>query len=97
MTETRFDTGDPTADEALADLADDDPTAADLAENGFTALTWGRGLPAVSLRGLQDYLWYQLAARAGASRRPDGRRGPHRAPPGPARRLPLEPHPHRTA
>ncbi len=37
MTVTRFDTGDPAVDEALADLADDDPTAADPAENGFTA------------------------------------------------------------
>ena len=65
MTQTRFDTGDPTVDEALAGLAVDDPTAADLADDGFTALTWGRGLPAVSPRELQDYLWYQLPYKHG--------------------------------
>lgn len=67
MTVTRFDTGDPAVDQALAGLADDDPTVADLADDGFTALTWGRGLPAVSLRGLQDYLWYQLPYKHGGT------------------------------
>lgn len=67
MTVTQFDTGDPAVDEALADLAVDDPAVADLASDGFTALTWGSGLKAVSLRGLQDYLWYQLPYKHGGS------------------------------
>ena len=65
MTQTRYDTGDPAVDDALADLAATDPTVADLAADGFTALTWGSGLKAVSLRGLQDYLWYQMPYKHG--------------------------------
>ena len=65
MTQTGYDTGDPTVDDALADLAATDPTTADLAADGFTALTWGSGLKAVSLRGLQDYLWYQMPYKHG--------------------------------
>jgi len=55
-----FDTGDRTVDAALADLAAADPDTARCAETGFAGLTWGNGLPAVGLRGLQEYLWYQL-------------------------------------
>jgi hypothetical protein len=65
MTQTRYDTGDPAVDDALADLAATDPTTADLAADGFTGLTWGSGLKAVSLRGLQDYLWYQMPYKHG--------------------------------
>jgi hypothetical protein len=55
-----FDTGDEVVDSALAELADADPDAARCAETGFAGLTWGTGLHTVSLRGLQEYLWYQL-------------------------------------
>ena len=65
MTATRFETGDAVVDAALADLAVADPATAERAADGFTALTWGRGLPAVSLRGLQEFLWYQLPYKHG--------------------------------
>ena len=78
MTQTRFETGDPTVDAALAELAVADPATADRADDGFTALTWGRGLPTVSLRGLQDFLWYQLPFKHGG---PLARRWPSNEPP----------------
>ena len=61
MTErTAFDTGDEAMDAALTDLATADPACANQAEAAFGALTWGQGLQIVSLRGVQEFLWYQL-------------------------------------
>ncbi len=65
VTQTRFDTGDAQVDTALAELAVAGPAVADRAADGFTALTWGNGLPAVGLRGLQNFLWYQLPYKHG--------------------------------
>jgi hypothetical protein len=65
MTQARFDSGDPRVDTALAELAAADPDTADRAADAFAGLTWGRGLHAVSLRSLQDYLWYQLPDKHG--------------------------------
>lgn len=53
-------TGDRTVDAALADMARDDPHAADAARAGFGSLTWGEGLAAVTAHSLADFLWYQL-------------------------------------
>ena len=60
---TGFDTGDDTVDAALTDLAATDPVAANQAEAAFGALTWGQGLQIVSLRGVQEFLWYQLPSK----------------------------------
>lgn len=65
MTEARFDSGDPRVDTALTELAATDADAADRAADAFNGLTWGNGLPAVSLRSLQEYLWYQLPYKHG--------------------------------
>ena len=53
-----FDTGDATVDAALSELAMTDPVAANQAEAAFGALTWGQGLHIVSLRSVQEFLWY---------------------------------------
>ena len=58
-----FDTGDETVDAALTDLAATDPVAANQAEAAFGALTWGQGLQIVSLRSVQEFLWYQLPSK----------------------------------
>ena len=58
-----FDTGDATVDAALTDLAATDPVAANQAEAAFGALTWGQGLHIVSLRSVQEFLWYQLPTK----------------------------------
>lgn len=58
-----FDTGDETVDAALTDLAAADPVTANQAEAAFGALTWGQGLPIVSLRSVQEFLWYQLPSK----------------------------------
>lgn len=55
-----FDTGDATVDAALTDIAVTEPEVAGNAESAFGSLTWGTGLQVVSLRGLQEFLWYQL-------------------------------------
>ncbi len=47
-----FDTGDQTVNLALRRLAEADPEMAMQAEAAYGSLTWGNGLPAVSLRGL---------------------------------------------
>jgi hypothetical protein len=65
VTAARFDTGDTRVDAALADLAATDPATADQAADAFTSLTWGTGLQGVSLRGLQDYLWYRMPYKQG--------------------------------
>ena len=67
MTEpTLFDTGDDVVDAALTELAATDLDVANLAETGFGALTWGQGLQIVSLRGVQEFLWYQLPTKFAA-------------------------------
>ena len=58
-----FDTGDPVVDAALTELAVTDPAAADNAEAAFSSLTWGQGLQVVSLRSVQEFLWYQLPTK----------------------------------
>lgn len=58
-----FDTGDQSVNLALRRLAEADPKIAMQAEAAHGSLTWGNGLPAVSLRGLQDFLWYQLPVK----------------------------------
>ena len=64
MTDPRlFDTGDQAVDTALTDLAAADPVTANQAEAGFGALTWGQGLQVVSLRSVQEFLWYQLPSK----------------------------------
>lgn len=65
MTQARFDSGDPRVDTVLAELAAADPDIADRAADAFAGLTWGSGLHTVSLRSLQDYLWYQLPDKHG--------------------------------
>jgi hypothetical protein len=55
-----FDTGDETVDAALTEIAVTDPEVAGNAEAAFGSLSWGTGLQVVSLRGLQEFLWYQL-------------------------------------
>jgi hypothetical protein len=65
VTPTSFESGDPRVDAALTGIAATDPTRAEQAAHGFAALTWRTGLPAVSLRGLQDYLWYQMPYKHG--------------------------------
>ena len=50
-------------DAALTDLDVTDPVAAQDAEAAFGALTWGQGLQTVSLRGVQEFLWYQLPSK----------------------------------
>ena len=62
-----FDTGDATVDAALTDLAMTDPVAANQAEAAFGALTWGQGLHIVSLRSVQEFLWYQLPSKFAVS------------------------------
>ncbi|MBI3686913.1 MAG: hypothetical protein HY241_06130 [Actinobacteria bacterium] len=56
-------TGDPTVDAILADLARDDPDAAEAARAGFESLTSGEGLASVNAHGLADLLWYQLPVK----------------------------------
>jgi hypothetical protein len=64
MTDPRlFDTGDQAVDTALTDLAVADPVTANQAEAAFGALTWGQGLQVVSLRSVQEFLWYQLPSK----------------------------------
>ena len=58
-----FDTGDGAVDAALTDLAAADPVTANQAEAAFGALTWGQGLQIVSLRSVQEFLWYQLPTK----------------------------------
>ncbi len=58
-----FDTGDQAVDAALTDLAATDPVTANQAEAGFGALTWGQGLQVISLRSVQEFLWYQLPSK----------------------------------
>ena len=58
-----FDTGDAVVDAALTDLAAADPAAATNAEAAIGALTWGQGLRIVSLRSVQEFLWYQLPTK----------------------------------
>jgi hypothetical protein len=58
-----FDTGDGAVDAALTDLAAADPVTANQAEAAFGALTWGQGLQIVSLRSVQEFLWYQLPSK----------------------------------
>jgi hypothetical protein len=50
-------------DAVLTDLAAADPVSANQAEAAFGALTWGQGLQIVSLRGVQEFLWYELPAK----------------------------------
>jgi hypothetical protein len=54
---------EPLLDSALAVLAREDPPTAEAAQSAYEALTWGQGLGAVSLRSLQDFLWYQLPTK----------------------------------
>jgi hypothetical protein len=54
---------EPLLDSALAVLAREDPPTAEAAQSAYEALTWGQGLSAVSLRSLQDFLWYQLPTK----------------------------------
>ncbi len=54
---------EPLLDSALAVLAREDPLTAEAAQSAYEALTWGQGLGAVSLRSLQDFLWYQLPTK----------------------------------
>jgi hypothetical protein len=64
MTDPRlFDTGDQAVDTALTDLAVADSVTANQAEAAFGALTWGQGLQVVSLRSVQEFLWYQLPSK----------------------------------
>ena len=58
-----FDTGDQVVDAALTDMAGTDPVTANQAEAAFGALTWGQGLQVVSLRSVQEFLWYQLPTK----------------------------------
>ena len=60
---TGFDTGDGTVDAALADLRTSDAVTAKQAEAAVGALTWGQGLQSVSLRSVQEFLWYQLPSK----------------------------------
>ena len=65
VTAASFDTGDPRVDAVMADLAVADPATADRAADAFMSLTCGTGLAGVTLRSLQDYLWYQLPFKYG--------------------------------
>ena len=47
-------------DQALAQLARDDPAAAEDAGALYDALTWGEGLETITQHGLQTLLWYEL-------------------------------------
>ncbi|MEV0903105.1 hypothetical protein [Actinoplanes sp. NPDC049802] len=55
--------GDPVVEAALADLARADADTAAAARAGFSSLTWGEGLNAVTGYGLADFLWYQLPTK----------------------------------
>lgn len=52
---------------ALAALHADDPETGRLAAGAFESLTWGEGLESVTQISLQEFLWYQLPAKAPAS------------------------------
>jgi hypothetical protein len=47
-------------DQALAQLARDDPAAAEDAGALYDALTWGEGAETITQHGLQGLLWYEL-------------------------------------
>lgn len=56
-------TGDTSVDAALAELAREDPDLAAAARAGFESLSFGEGLPSVTMHGLADFLWYQLPVK----------------------------------
>jgi hypothetical protein len=47
-------------DQALAQLASDDPAAAEDAGALYDSLTWGEGAETITQHGLQGLLWYEL-------------------------------------
>lgn len=58
-----FDSGDSVVDDALRQMARTDSDAALRAQAAFRSLSWGNGLQVVSLRALQEFLWFGLPTK----------------------------------